>query len=88
MDLEKTGAGVSRPELLDIELAALYQVSQVLSRPLDLRETLHRVLRVLHERAGMQCGMVSLLDPSGELLVSAVHGQDSARTHSGSLPAG
>ena len=83
MGLDKTVTGVvGRPELLEIELAALYQVSQVLSRPLDLRETLHRVLQVLHERAGMQCGMVSLLDSSGELLVSAVHGQDPAKAHS------
>jgi len=61
--------------LLEGELDALYRVSQVLSRSLNLKETLKGVLGVLHERAGMNCGMVTLLDPrSGELLVSAVHG--------------
>ncbi|MEZ5585155.1 MAG: hypothetical protein R3F37_22555 [Candidatus Competibacteraceae bacterium] len=42
-----------------------------------MQETLQELLQVLHERGGMQRGMVSLLDPEkGELLVSAVQGQD------------
>jgi len=69
-----------RSELLEIQLETLYQVSQVLSGPFNLQETLTRLLQVLHEQGGMQRGMVSLLDPErGELLVSAVHGQDAQR---------
>lgn len=57
------------------ELNALYAVSKVLSRSLNLHETLHGVLDQLHLEAGLKRGMVTLLEPqSGELLLSAVHG--------------
>ncbi len=66
--------------LVEAELKALYQVSQVLSHSLNPRETLQCVLQELHEHAGMERGMVSLLDPdSGELSVGAVHAGDPAR---------
>jgi Nif-specific regulatory protein len=75
--LQTGSLAVRRSELLEIELEALFQVSQVLSHPFKLRETLQELLRVLHEQGGMQQGMVSLLEPDkGELLVSAVYGQD------------
>jgi GAF domain-containing protein len=62
-------------ELLRSELETLYKVSQVLSRSLDLKETLTAVLRALHDGVGMERGMVSLLEPeSGELQVSVAHG--------------
>ena len=48
-----------RSSLIEAELAALYQVSRVLSRSLELRETLQGVLQVLHEYAGMEQGMVA-----------------------------
>ncbi len=77
LPLDEGSAGVRRSELLEIELEALFQVSQVLSRLFKLQDTLQQLLQVLHEQAGMQRGMVSLLDPErGELLVSAVHGHD------------
>lgn len=80
LPLHKGNAGVRRSELLEIELEALFQVSQVLSRPFKLQETLQQLLQVLHEQAGMRHGMVSLLDPErGELLISAVHGHDMGR---------
>ena len=61
--------------LLRTELETLYQVSQVLSRSLDLKETLTAVLRVLHDGVGMERGMVSLVESeSGELQVSVAHG--------------
>ena len=57
------------------ELNALYAVSRVLSLSLDLHETLRGVLEKLHTDAGMERGMVTLLEPgSGELLLSAVYG--------------
>ncbi|GAB4357574.1 MAG: sigma-54-dependent Fis family transcriptional regulator [Methylohalobius crimeensis] len=65
--------------LIESELDALFHVSRVLNRSLDLQETLSSVLEVLHEHAGMQCGMVSLLDPdTGELLLNAAYGGDPA----------
>lgn len=61
------------------ELNALFAVSTVLSRSLNLSETLHGVLEKLHSEAGMRRGMVTLLEPeSGELLLSAVYGVDDA----------
>ncbi len=66
---------MNRSLLIESELETLYQASQVLSRSLNLEETLRGVLEILHEGAGMQRGMVTLLDPdSGEQWVSAVHG--------------
>ncbi|MBE2293774.1 MAG: GAF domain-containing protein, partial [Phycisphaerales bacterium] len=65
-----------RSELLEIELATLFAVSQVLSQSSPLKEMLLRVLQILHDQGELLRGMVSLLDPSsGDLLVSAVHGQ-------------
>lgn len=64
-------------ELLRTELETLYQVSQVLSHSLNLKETLTAVLRVLHDGVGMERGMVSLVEPeTGELQVSVAHGLD------------
>ena len=66
--------GARRQELLESQLAALYEVSSVLSRSLDLNQTLREVLGVLHQRGRLCKGMVSLVDQeTGDLLVSAVH---------------
>ncbi|WP_455216948.1 nif-specific transcriptional activator NifA [Kaarinaea lacus] len=67
----------SRANLIETELAGLFQVSRVLSRSLDLHKTLVEVLTVLHETVGMQRGLVTLLDDdSGELLVSAMYSEN------------
>ena len=67
---------MDRSDLLEIELATLFRVSQVLSRPCPLWETLDQVLRILHEYGELHRGVVSLVDPdSGALLVSAIHDQ-------------
>ena len=69
----------ARLKLLEEQLAALFQVSSILSRSLELRETLRQVLRTLHERGRLCRGMVSLLDAdSGDLLVAALHDEDAA----------
>ena len=52
--------------LLNTELDTLFRVSQVLSRSLNLHETLQGVLVALHESAGMQRGMVTLKDSDGD----------------------
>ncbi len=68
-----------RLSLLESQLAALFDVSRVLSQSLQLRETLRAVLRTLHEHGRMRLGMVSLLDhDSGDLLISAMHDDDAA----------
>ncbi len=62
-------------EMLRTELETLYQVSRVLSRSLDFKQTLEGVLHALHDGVGLERGMVSLMDAeSGELQVSLVHG--------------
>ncbi len=48
-------------------------MGQVLSRSLKLQETLQGVLQVLHDYAGMQHGMVTLRNETGELSITAVH---------------
>ncbi|MBK1721784.1 nif-specific transcriptional activator NifA [Thiocystis violacea] len=66
-----------RLALAESQLAALFEVSSVLSRSLNLRQTLREVLSVLHERGRMSHGLVCLLNEErGELLISALHGKD------------
>lgn len=65
----------SRSSLLEAELEILYLVSQVLSRSLNLQETLAEVLKLLHDKGQLSYGMVSILDEeNGELQVIALHG--------------
>jgi len=68
-------------ELHLMHFAALYAVSQILSRSLDYRETLREVLRVLHDEANLIHGMVSVVDPeSGNLMVHAAHAMPAGST--------
>lgn len=68
---------IAAVELLQGQLNALYGVSRVLSRSLNLYETLREVLKVIHELGGFGHGMVCLVDQeSGDLRVSALHGDD------------
>jgi Nif-specific regulatory protein len=67
-------AGNRNDSIIEIELETLYQVSQILSRSLDFRDTLTEVLKTLNDTGNMHHGMISLLDDkSGDLLVSALH---------------
>jgi Nif-specific regulatory protein len=64
----------NRDALIEAELNTLYQVSQVLSRSLRLRETLDEVLKLLDICGLLSCGMVCLREQdSGELIVCALH---------------
>jgi Nif-specific regulatory protein len=68
-------------DLLRSELETLFQVSKVLSRSLNFKETLDGVLNALHEGVALERGMVSLFDvASGELQVSLVYGVSDAVT--------
>jgi Nif-specific regulatory protein len=61
--------------LINTELETLYRVSQVLSRSLNLHETLQGVLEQMHQYAGMERGMVTLKMPeSSEQSVVALYG--------------
>jgi Nif-specific regulatory protein len=81
--ISRTGSDVAELQavtgLLEGHLNALYAVSRVLSRSLDLMQTLREVLEVLHDLGGLSHGMVCLVDEdSGDLLVTALHGKDAA----------
>ncbi len=61
-----------RGALIETELEILFAVSRVLSRSLDLRETLTEVLDLLHDAGGYVHGFITLKDDaSGELQVRA-----------------
>jgi len=56
------------------QLNALHQISVVLSRSLDLEQTLAAMLQSLHEQAQMQHGLVSLFDHNrSALFIQAMH---------------
>lgn len=58
-------------------IAALYAVSQELSRSLDFDSTLREVLRVLADEANLARGLISVVDPdSGQLTAHVVHSPD------------
>jgi Nif-specific regulatory protein len=83
MDAPREPHVIENPRMswLEAELDVLFSVSQVLSRSLDLHETLTEVLRVLDEGVGLRRGLVALREPSGtDLLLCAAHGLDIART--------
>jgi|GEM_PF-2006535 len=70
----RRGDGARRQDLLEAQLAALFEVSSVLSRSLDLSRTLRAVLEVLHQQGRMSKSMVSLVDQdTGELMISALY---------------
>jgi len=72
---------LDRASLIEAELEALFLVGKVLSKSLNLHETLNAVLDVLNDQTGMERGMVALLDQqSGKMAVQAVHGLDSEVT--------
>jgi len=65
---------LDRQTLLEHHLNALFEVSRVLSRSLDLRQTLREVLQDLHELGRLSYGVVGLVDAdTGELRVTALH---------------
>lgn len=75
MSLDKKQA--ARCSLVQAELETLYRVSQVLSKSIDLEQTLAEVLKLLHDQGRLFNGMVSLLDEnSRDLMVCAVHDND------------
>jgi Nif-specific regulatory protein len=73
----------ARSRLIERELEALYEVSKVLSRSLNLRTTLQGVLETLHRLGGLERGMVALVEPdSGEMLVRGLYTSDQSAVDS------
>jgi len=59
------------------QLRALHKISVILSRSLNMEETLKQMLSCLHEMTGMQFGMVTLYNEEKHgMLVQALHGAD------------
>lgn len=62
-------------ELNQLLFAALYAVSQVLSRSLNYQQTIQDILRVLSDEAGLTRGVVSVVEPeSGNLVTQVLQG--------------
>lgn len=59
------------------QLEALHHISVVLSRSLDLEQTLSAMLQTLHDKVRMQYGLVSLFDHHrSALFIQAMYGVD------------
>ncbi|MCX8049195.1 MAG: nif-specific transcriptional activator NifA [Methylohalobius sp.] len=63
-----------RLRLLESELDSLFELIQLVNRPLNLHDTLTCALKVVHERAGLDMGLIALVDSAGGLLVHAAQG--------------
>lgn len=65
----------SRRDILERQLDAIYKVSTVLGKSLDLNQTLSEVLQILNDDMGLSRGIVSISDKDhSEVKVSAVQG--------------
>ncbi len=71
-----------------IELATIYEISKILSSSLDLNKTAREVLGVLSSHLKMQRGMVSLVQPSGELHVVEATGMSAEAASRGKFRKG
>ncbi len=77
-DIPPQGLAGGRASLLEAQLGALYAVGSVLSRSLNLGETLRELLQVLDQRGRLSFGLVCLVDrDTGELLVRALQHEPS-----------
>ncbi|MFN3918748.1 MAG: nif-specific transcriptional activator NifA [Methylohalobius sp.] len=81
MSCNLSEAGVDeRFKLLESELDSLFDLIRILNRPLNLHDTLTAALEVLHEQAGLQKGLIALIDPdTGRLSLGAAYGVDPAQ---------
>jgi len=66
-----------------IELATIYEISKILSSSLDLNKTAREVLGVLSSHLKMRRGMVSLVQPSGDLHVVEATGMSAEAAQRG-----
>ena len=66
-----------------VELATIYEISKILSSSLDLNKTAREVLAVLSSHLKMRRGMVSLVQPSGDLHVVEATGMSAEAAQRG-----
>lgn len=67
----------SHQDLLEKELEAIYKVSRVLGKSLDLERTLSEVLSILYNEMGLAHGIVTISDmDQTEVKISAIHGDE------------
>jgi Nif-specific regulatory protein len=66
-----------------IELATIYEISKILSSSLDLNKTAREVLGVLSSHLKMRRGMISLVQPSGDLHVVEATGMSAEAAQRG-----
>ncbi|MCG6200817.1 nif-specific transcriptional activator NifA [Psychromonas antarctica] len=70
-----TNSGKNKVFDAEQQLIALHKISVILSRSLNMEETLQQMLSCLDELAGMQFGMVTLYNEGRQgMLVQALHG--------------
>ncbi|MDP3839267.1 MAG: nif-specific transcriptional activator NifA [Methylococcales bacterium] len=63
-----------RLQLIEVELDTLYLISQVLNSAHELQAKLQGVLEILHKKAGMRSGMITLREIDDDsMIVCAVH---------------
>ncbi|MCM2680457.1 nif-specific transcriptional activator NifA [Echinimonas agarilytica] len=68
--------------LADIQLAALYQVCAILGNSLNYQQTISRVLKILHEEALLEHGMLTLVDKQDSMLeIDFVYSPNEAPQH-------
>ena len=74
---------LSRAQLLEQEVSALNQISQVICHTSDIQKIFSEVLAILHDTAGMLYGLISIVDPENTAVqVTAIHsGEDEAIKH-------
>ena len=71
------GNGASDSSIFELELKALYAISQEIGQVLDLDQTLRAILQILSANLAMERATVTLKDPgTGLLKIRASHGLD------------
>jgi Nif-specific regulatory protein len=66
------------------ELSLLFEISQVLDRSLDLRESVHPVLKAMADHTGMLRGSLTLLNrDTGEISIEAAYGYSASQRERG-----
>ena len=71
---ETNASSQSRQNLLEKELDAIFKVSTVLVKSLELEETLAEVLKIFHEDMGLSHGIVTISDSEQtEVKLCAIH---------------
>src|SRR5512143_1732523 len=79
---ERSGAPQVRREVQ--ELSLLFEISQVLDRSLDLRESVHPVLKAMADHTGMLRGSLTLLNrETGEISIEAAYGYSATQRERG-----